>query len=283
MTSDHDDLSPTIETPGAAAAAGGTDATASGPDPEGSGAGGGRPGAQGPSTGQARGLAVRTRGLSLRGARGWVFHGVDLDVPAGGLAAVSGIAGSGRTALLLTLGGRMRPTEGSGTVGGLRLDKDPRAVQRVAALGLVPGVNELDPALTVREHVDEALALHEGVLGRFRGRDARVRHALERVGLDVDPGARADELAPDEARLLGAALALVGSSSRRLLAGPVAEPGLLLLDDVDEGLPADRQHALWQRLRAIAASGVTVVAACHDPAPAEGLAIPVPLSHDPSL
>ncbi|MDL4814549.1 ATP-binding cassette domain-containing protein [Actinomadura opuntiae] len=261
----------TSETPGAVAAAGGTAAAVSGPA-GGSGAGGGLPGAgRGRATGAGRvagggdgtrnagAAAVRTRGLSLRGTRGWVFRDVDLDVPAGGLAAVSGIAGSGRTALLLTLGGRMKPAGGTGTIGGVPLD-DLRAVQRIAALGIVSGVTGLDPALTVREHVREALALHEGVLGRFRGRAARTRAALDRVGLDVDPRTLAEDLDPDEARLLGAALALVG------------KPRLLLLDDVDEGLPAARQRALWRRLRAIADSGVTVVAACHDPAPAMGIA-----------
>ncbi|NKZ08500.1 ATP-binding cassette domain-containing protein [Actinomadura latina] len=180
-----------------------------------------------------------------------------MDVPGGALVAVGGIAGTGRTALLLTLGGRMRPGEGTVSVGGFSKIGD---VQRVAALGLVPGVTELDPALTVREHLNEALALREGVLGRFRGREARRRRALERVGLDVGPRTLAAELAPDEAQLLGAALALVGG------------PGLLLLDDVDEGLPAERQRELWRRLAGIAATGVTIVAACHDTAPAEGLA-----------
>ncbi|GAA1779161.1 hypothetical protein GCM10009735_06770 [Actinomadura chokoriensis] len=240
------------QTPGTAAAAGGTAGAVSGPSPKGSGTGGGRPGAGAP-----RALGVRARGLGVRGARGWVFRDVGLDAPAGALVAVSGIAGTGRTALLLTLGGRMRPAEGSVAVGGFTRPGD---VQRVAALGIVPGVTELDPALTVREHLNEALALREGVFGRFRGRDERRRRALDRVGLDIDQRTLADELPPDEARLLGAALALVGA------------PGLLLLDDVDEGLPADRQRELWRRLAAIAAGGVTIVAACHDPAPADGLA-----------
>lgn len=247
MTSEH-------QTPGAAAAAGGTAVPVPGPRPTGSGAGGGRPGA-GPAP--ARGSSVRARGLGAKGARGWVFRDVELDVPAGALVAVSGIAGTGRTALLLTLAGRMRPAAGTVAVGGVT---GLRRIQRVAALGIVPGVTELDPALTVREHVDEALALREGVLGRFRGREARRRRTLERVGLDIAPGTLAEELAPDEAQLLGAALALAG------------DPGLLLLDDVDEGLPADRQRDLWRRLAAIAADGVTVIASCHDAAPAEGVA-----------
>ncbi|MFC9969620.1 ATP-binding cassette domain-containing protein [Spirillospora sp. NPDC127200] len=206
-------------------------------------------------------LPVRTESLSLRGARGWVFRDVALDVPAGGLAAVTGIAGSGRTALLLTIGGRMKPTSGIATVGDLDVPARLRAVQRVTALGTVAGVTDLDPMLSVREHVSEALDLREGLFGRWRGRTARIARALEEVGLGgLDPRTLAEELDPEQAQLLGAALGLVG------------DPGVLLLDDVDEGLPLDRQRALWERLRAIADSGVTVLATCHDPAPAAGLA-----------
>ncbi|GAA4091869.1 ABC transporter ATP-binding protein [Actinomadura miaoliensis] len=212
----------------------------------------------------AGGLAVEARGLSVRGPRGWVFRDVDLKVPAGGLAAVAGVAGSGRTSLLLTLGGRMKPASGTVLLDGRR--RGLGEARRRAALGVVPGVNELDPALTVREHVSEALDLREGLLGRWRGREARIRRALERVDLGVAPRTLAADLTPEETRLLGAALALVG------------EPGLLLLDDVDEGLPFERQRELWRRLRALADSGVTIVAACHDAAPAEGLAQVVRLS-----
>ncbi|WP_245627918.1 ATP-binding cassette domain-containing protein [Actinomadura oligospora] len=214
--------------------------------------------------GRTAGAPVRVTadGLAMRGRRGMVYSGVTFDVPAGGLLAVSGAGGTGRTALLLTLGGRMRPTEGGAEVGPFRLPGDLRAVQRISALGIVPGVNELDPALTVREHLGEALDLHEGMFGRWRGRAQRARHALERVGLgDLDVTLPAGDLTPEKAQLLGAACALVG------------RPGLLLLDDVDEGLPLDRQRALWERLRAVADSGVTVVASCQDPAPARGLAL----------
>ncbi|RMI37612.1 ATP-binding cassette domain-containing protein [Actinomadura harenae] len=197
-----------------------------------------------------------------------VYADVSFDVPAGGLLAVSGAGGTGRTALLLTLGGRMKPSGGRAKVGPFEVPGDLRTVQRITALGVMPGVNELDPALTVREHLGEALDLREGVFGRWRGRAQRVRHALERVGLgDLDVRLSADDLSPEEAQLLGAACALVG------------RPGLLLLDDVDEGLPLDRQRALWERLRAVADSGVTVIASCHDPAPARGLALDLSLEN----
>ncbi|WP_018653149.1 ATP-binding cassette domain-containing protein [Actinomadura flavalba] len=217
------------------------------------------------SESDSRAVAVETAELELRGARGFAYRGVSLDVPAGGFTALAGIAGTGRTALLLTLGGRMRSSGGSAVVGGRRLPGDLRGVQRVSALGVVSGVTDLEPSLTVREHVSEALDLHEGLFGRWRHRRDRVRAALDRVGLDVPPKTRAQDLAPDEVQLLGAALGLVGA------------PGLLLLDDVDEGLPRDRQRALWERLGALAGD-VTIIVTCHDPVPAEGIARIVHLS-----
>lgn len=218
-------------------------------------------------------VAVVATGLSLEGGRGWVYQDVDLRIPAGGLTALCGEPGSGRTALLLTLGGRMRFSAGSVTVFGHRLPQQLRAVQRLAALGTVDGVNELEPALTVGEQVSEALDLYLGLLGPFRPRtrQRRIDAALKRVGLDVDPGMPVWDLQPDEVQLVGAALALIG------------EPRLLLLDDVGAGLAADRQRALWARLREIADSGVTVLATCHDPEPPAGLAQVIPLPGKASI
>ncbi|WP_233358892.1 ATP-binding cassette domain-containing protein [Thermomonospora amylolytica] len=214
-----------------------------------------------------RGAGVEARGLSLRGPRGWVYRDVTFEVPPGEVAALVGDAGSGRTSLLLTLGGRMRPTGGTAVVGGHRLPGELRAVQRIAALGLVAGVTEPDPALTVAEHVSEAIDLREGLFGRLRGRRRRIAAALDRVGLEVDPRMRAHDLLPDEAQLLGVALALIG------------DPGLVLLDDLDDGLPVDAQQALWRRLREIADTGITIVAACHDATAAQGLAEIVRIEH----
>lgn len=219
-----------------------------------------------PGGGQVHnGVAVEAQGLSLRGPRGRVFDDVTFAVPPGGLAALVGDAGSGRTALLLTLSGRMRPTGGTAVVGGHRLPEELRAVQRITALGLVAGVTEPDPALTVAEHVSEALDLREGLFGRLRGRGRRIAAALDRVGLRVDPRMTAQDLLPDEAQLLGVALALVG------------DPGLILLDDLDEGLPVRAQHALWRRLKEISGTGVTIIATCHDATAAREFAQVVPL------
>ncbi|MEZ0093754.1 ATP-binding cassette domain-containing protein [Streptacidiphilus sp. EB129] len=199
------------------------------------------------------GAAVTAEALGLRGPRGWVYRGVDLDLEPDTLTVVTGPAGSGRTSLLLTLAGRMRPTEGRAGVAGLRLPRQAAAVRRLAALGPVPGVNDLEGALTVAEHLRERRLLH------FPRRAPRrsTEQALGLVGLAVEslPGGlrtQVRELDPVQSLRLSTALALLG------------RPRLLLVDDADERLSATERAAAWAMLRAVADSGTTVVAGAAD-------------------
>ncbi|GAA4579321.1 hypothetical protein GCM10023194_04720 [Planotetraspora phitsanulokensis] len=194
------------------------------------------------------GADARADRLSLNGPHGWVYRDVSLRAAPGTLTVIEGEAGSGRTSLLLTLAGRMRPTEGMLTVDGLT---SRHKIQRIAALGLLTEVNAFDDALSVREHLNERLRFR-----RRRNTDV-VRAAFARAGLD--PGALPDgdrtlvrRLMRDQTVRLGIALALLD------------EPRLLVVDDTDSGLPEDRRRALWRTLRELADAGLTVIATCTD-------------------
>ncbi|AXI77096.1 ATP-binding cassette domain-containing protein [Peterkaempfera bronchialis] len=211
------------------------------------------------------GAAVAARALSLRGPRGWVYRGVDFTARPGTLIAVEGPAGSGRTSLLLTLAGRMRPTEGSATVDGLRLPRQAAKVRRISALGPVPGVNQLDPALTVGEHIRERRQLHAPMLSLPGRRDQQVTEALARTGFAVDrlphgPRTPVRDLDGLWMLRLATGLALTG------------RPRLLCVDDTDDRLHTADRAAAWQLLHQVARSGVTVLAATTDAAAADGLA-----------
>jgi ABC-type multidrug transport system ATPase subunit len=214
------------------------------------------------------GAGVVADNLGLRGPRGWAFRGVDLAAEPGSLIAVAGPSGSGRTCLLLALTGRMRPTEGTAAVDGLRLPRHMAAVRRVSALAHVPGVTDLDPALTVGEHLRERALLQRRFgdsvrsLLRPRARRAaetrlRVDAALEAAGLDretLPKGSRTAvrDLERLEALRLSVALALIG------------RPRLLGVDDADLKLSDAERTEVWALLRSLAESGTTVVAVCSE-------------------
>lgn len=193
-----------------------------------------------------RGASIHVENLGLRTRRGWVFRDVSFDVPGGTLASIAGPAHSGRSALLLSVAGRMRPTEGSVAIDGIDVTSDPKRARRTVGVGLFEGLNELDRDLTVADQLRQELMLHPEV-GR---RD--VASLVREVGLSVDPGTLVEDLTPLERSLLGVALALVGS------------PAAIVVDDIDRDLGAAERPVLWRALEDIAARGTTVLAACID-------------------
>ncbi|MFG3138386.1 ATP-binding cassette domain-containing protein [Streptomyces sp. NPDC048211] len=213
-----------------------------------------------------RGAAVTADGLGLEGPRGWAFRDVTFSAAPGSLTAIEGPSGSGRTCLLLALTGRMRPTEGEASAGGLRLPRRAAAVRRIAGLGPVPGVSELDPALTVAEHLRERALLQRRFDGslrtllrprRERAATARtlIDGALEAAGLDLSALPKAErtsvrDLERLEALRLSVALALTG------------RPRLLAVDDTDLKLSDAERATAWELLRSLAADGTTVLAVC---------------------
>ncbi|MGW5732053.1 MULTISPECIES: ATP-binding cassette domain-containing protein [Streptomyces] len=229
----------------------------------------------GPQDG-TRGVAVTAREFGLKGPRGWAFRGVGIEAGPGSLIAVEGASGSGRTCLLLALTGRMRPTEGEASVGGFRLPKQLAAVRRISALGPVPGVTDLDPALTVAEHLHERALLQRRFGGSLRGllrpraertteTRLRIDTALRDAGLDLESlpkGRRTSvrDLERLEVLRLSIALALIG------------RPRLLGVDDVDLKLSDAERDEAWALLRSLAQSGITVVAVCNE-APQDAVAV----------
>lgn len=224
----------------------------------------------------AHGLGVTARDFGLRGPRGWAFRGIGVDAEPGSLIAVEGPSGSGRTCLLLALTGRMRPTEGVATVGGFKPPRQMSALRRVSALANVAGVTDLEPALTVGEHVGERALLERRFGGSLRGllrpraqRKAeaalRVDAALAAAGLDPEAlpkGSRTAvrDLERLEALRLSIALALM------------SRPRLLAVDDADFKLSAAERDAVWALLRSIGESGTTVLAVCSE-APAGAVTV----------
>ncbi|OKI04566.1 ABC transporter ATP-binding protein [Streptomyces sp. CB02923] len=212
-----------------------------------------------------QGAAVNARGIGVKGPRGWAFRDVHITADPGSLIAVEGPSGSGRTCLLLALTGRMKIAEGHATVAGFPLPKRMGTVRSLTAIAHVPGIADLEPALTAGEHLEEQALLGRRVAGSLGARlpwgrrykeatRARVEAALTAVGLDpatLPKGLRTAvrDLERIEALRLSVALAVMHG------------PRLVAIDDIDLKLSADERSQVWQMLRDLALNGTTVVAA----------------------
>ncbi|UOQ59430.1 ATP-binding cassette domain-containing protein [Leucobacter rhizosphaerae] len=97
--------------------------------------------------------------VSVEASWGHIFGPVSFTVPRGGVTVLVGHGGRGRTALLLTLAGRMKPSSGSLTSFGNT--DDPHALFRRAGVGFITEVDEIVQAIRVRDIVTEQLRWNE--------------------------------------------------------------------------------------------------------------------------
>ncbi|NDY42617.1 ABC transporter ATP-binding protein [Dissulfurirhabdus thermomarina] len=201
---------------------------------------------------------VSCRGLTRRYRQGAVevtaLDGLDLDVAPGEFLCLSGPSGSGKTTLLNLVGGLDRPTGGTVTVAGRRLDRmgpAELAEMRLRHIGFVFQAYNLVPVLSAVENVEFVMLL-QGV-GR---REARRRAAeiLAEVGLSGLEDRRPGELSGGQQQRVAVARAIV------------TNPDLVLADEPTANLDSATAEALMRLLQRMNRErGVTLVVATHDP------------------
>ncbi len=201
--------------------------------------------------------AISAYDLQLHGPRGLVYGPVDLEVPAGEVVVLQGPQGAGRSSLLLTLAGRMAPDhtpDGWLVVLGENLTgrrARRTAVQRRAAIAGFHGIDELDDAVTVGDSVRERLTW----LAPWYRRTPRVTQ-------EVYEGVTRPVFGPRELPALDSMvwdLDEVDAMLLRIAIAMAQVPELLVVDDLDQVHDSARRQIVWERLEAIAATGVTVV------------------------
>jgi branched-chain amino acid transport system permease protein len=194
-------------------------------------------------------ILLETRGLSRRFGGVQAVAGLDLVLARGEMLGLIGPNGAGKTTAFNLLSGFLAPDAGKITFDGRSIvGMPPHAISRLG-LARTFQIARPFPRMTVLENVRVgALARHP------RAADAleRARGVVERVGLGARERVRASALTLPERKRLELARALA------------TEPGLLLLDEVMAGLNPTEIETMIQLIRAIHASGVSILLIEHN-------------------
>ena len=180
-----------------------------------------------------------------------ILRGVSFAIAAGETVALVGPSGSGKSSLLMVLGGIERPTAGRVSIAGhdlAALGEDTLARLRRSRIGIVFQSFHLIPTMTALENV--ALPLE---LGGDRDAFAAAARGLAAVGLG-------DRLAHYPAQLSG------GEQQRVAIARAfIAGPQLLLADEPTGNLDAETGAAIIECLfEQRARHGTTLLLITHD-------------------
>ncbi len=180
---------------------------------------------------------------------GEALRGVTISL-GGGVTALVGPNGSGKTTALKISSGLLRPESGRILIAGVDLwGADPR--ERLRLRRSVVYVHETPVVLrgTVEENVAFGLRLR-GISGEEL--EGRVREALEAMGLGGLAGKGARSLSAGQRQLVALARALAVS------------PRFLLLDEPTANLDGENRRRVSGVLRDLAREGVCVALATHD-------------------
>ena len=180
------------------------------------------------------------------------LRGVSFTIEAGEYVAIVGPSGCGKSTLLNLLGVIDRPTSGTVSITGERVDalSDARATDfRLRRIGFVFQRFYLMQALTARENVELPLA-EAGLRGAARRE--RARTLLDYVGLARREGHRPSQLSGGEQQRVAIARALANA------------PSLLLADEPTGELDARTGSEMIALLQRLNVDGTTIVVVTHD-------------------
>jgi putative ABC transport system ATP-binding protein len=187
-----------------------------------------------------------------------VLAGLDLTIGRGEFLALMGPSGSGKSTLLNLIGGLDRPSSGTITVDGQRIDalSDAKlAAWRARNVGFVFQMYNLLPALNAERNVELPLLLTP--LSRARRRQ-QVATALGLVGLSDRTKHYPRQLSGGQEQRVGIARAIV------------TDPMLLLCDEPTGDLDRKSGDEILELLQALHRDqGKTIVMVTHDPHAAE--------------
>jgi ABC-2 type transport system ATP-binding protein len=175
------------------------------------------------------------------------FHAlkdVNLDIHRGEIFALLGPNGAGKTTLISIVCGIVNPTAGAAVVGGHDIIADYRKARSL--IGLVPQELTTDAFETVWNTVSFSRGLF--------GKPANPGH-IEKVLRELSLWDRKDSKI----------ITLSGGMKRRVMIAKALshEPQILFLDEPTAGVDVELRKDMWQTVRELRASGVTIILTTH--------------------
>ena len=172
------------------------------------------------------------------------LKGIDLDINKGEIFALLGPNGAGKTTLISIICGIVTPSSGTVAVGGHDIIRDYRAARSM--IGLVPQELTAD----MFETVWATVSFSRGLFGKW----PNPAH-IEKVLKDLTLWEKKDSKL----------ITLSGGMKRRVLIAKALshEPSVLFLDEPTAGVDVELRKEMWQVVRDLRDSGVTIILTTH--------------------
>ena len=189
---------------------------------------------------------IFAQGLTKRFNSFTAVAGIEFTVYAGEVMGFLGPNGAGKTTTIRMVTCTSPRTAGTLTVFGMDVALHPREIK--AQIGVAPQENNFDPDFTVLQNLTTYGRYFRLPRSEIQSRAAEL---LEFVQLDEKVNEAVEKLS--------------GGMKRRLILARslLNRPRLLILDEPTTGLDPQGRRLIWERIRALRQSGITVVLTTH--------------------
>ncbi|MGD9804255.1 MAG: ABC transporter ATP-binding protein [Hyphomicrobiaceae bacterium] len=186
---------------------------------------------------------VKVRDLHTYYGSSHILRGVSLSLAPGETVGLMGRNGMGKSTLIRTIMGLVRPRSGNVAIDGD--DVTGEATFRIARRGIayVPEGRGILASLTVAENIE--LPARPGLDGKSEWTVPRVLELFPRLAQRLDN--RGNQLSGGEQQMLAIARALV------------TNPRVLILDEATEGLAPLIRDEIWRTIRLVREVGITTL------------------------
>jgi ABC-2 type transport system ATP-binding protein len=204
---------------------------------------------------------IEVKNLTKTYASGFqALKGVDLEIRRGEIFALLGPNGAGKTTLIGVICGIVNPTSGKVLADGHDIVSDFRAARET--IGLVPQELSTD----MFETVWATVCFSRGLFGKPKN-PAHIEKVLRELSLWEK---RNNKI-----------MTLSGGMKRRVLIAKALshEPKILFLDEPTAGVDVELRRDMWEMVRSLRATGVTVILTTHYIEEAEQMADRIGIIH----
>ena len=190
--------------------------------------------------------AITVENLIKRFEDATAVDGINLQVKKGELFGLLGPNGAGKTTIINVLCGLIKPTSGTGKVGGYDVQKETEKVKTL--IGVCPQETAIYPYLTGAENVELFGDLHTMNKETLK---ARRDMLLEKMGLTEDARRRSEKYSGGMKRRLSLILALIHN------------PQIAFLDEPTVAMDPQSRHAVWGFIKELKKEDKTIILTTH--------------------
>lgn len=189
-----------------------------------------------------------------------VLKGVDFEVEQGGIFALLGSNGAGKTTMIKIMATLLKADAGSVVINGLDIEKNPGKVR--ASISLTGQFAAIDEILTGRENLQMIAKLRH-----IKNPNSVADELIKRFGMSEAADRRVGTYSGGMKRRIDIAMSLVGN------------PKIIFLDEPTTGLDPEARLEVWKIVKELTASGTTVFLTTQYLEEAEQLADKIAILH----